>query len=204
MSNDIVRLTPPDVLDIEQCRHIFPRLVSLDIETTGINIGSRILTIGAITLDLKYSFYIKVNLDEDTRFQDEEDTLVWWTRLKRTDLAVWKEAWAESYTRYSLNESLYRLSKFLRDTNATGIVGDGVSFDNAILREAYIRAGVTLPSALADARKDFCYRTMKTVFSHIKPPKTTGPLHHALEDAIHHARHLNLILNSIASPSEEI
>lgn len=77
--------------------------------------------------------------------------------------------------------------------------GCGSDFDNVILASAYRRCGIDLPWMWWDNR---CYRTMKNQFKNcVAEPVRRGIKHNALDDAIHQASHLTLILRYINKES---
>lgn len=185
-----------ELADDERCYNPFPKHVVVDLETTGLEAGCRILTIGAITCDLQHQFYVRVEITDSGRFTNLPSTINWWTEQSQEAI---KEAWASNIPRVSIGEALDLFNTFLTECEATAIVGNGVSFDNAILRETYNICNISLPDGF-DTRIDYCYRTLKNTFKWIIPSKFKGTPHVAIYDALHEAKHMNKILNSINWP----
>ena len=175
--------------------HNYPKHVVLDLETTGTEAGCGILTIGAVTLDLKHQFYVRVvrGCDGDDGLVDSEATMLWWSKQSTV---TYDEAFNSTYRRFDLRDALTGFASFLEECGATALVGNGVSFDNVIIRHAIDKLGIAMPAGF-DTRKDFCYRTAKKMLPWIPAPEFHGIPHHALYDALHEARHLNLILNEL-------
>lgn len=178
------------------CRHKFPKHVVLDLETTGTEAGCGILTIGAVTLDYQHQFYARVkrSCNGQDGLVDSEATMLWWAKQSTVP---YYEAFNSSYLRLNLLDALTGFASFLEECGATALVGNGVSFDNVIIRHAIDRLGVAMPAGF-DTRKDFCYRTAKKMLPWIEPPEFIGIPHHALYDALHEAGHLNAVLNELA------
>jgi exodeoxyribonuclease VIII len=79
------------------------------------------------------------------------------------------------------------LSRYGEDVK---IWGNGASFDNVILANAYRRNDLNIPWKYYNDR---CYRTMKSLAPHIKMERE-GTHHNALSDAISQANHLIRIM----------
>ncbi len=173
--------------------HKYPKHVVIDIETAGLDLGCPILTIGAITLDLNHQFYARIDVPNlDIAFGVDVSTRVWWEAQSEEAKL---EAFSPDYKRYTMRDALEGFASFLQECEATALVGNGVNFDNAILRHALSCAGVELTGTVADTKTDFCYRTLKVVLPNVHEPEFIGTRHHALFDALHEARHLNRLLN---------
>jgi len=71
--------------------------------------------------------------------------------------------------------------------------GNGASFDNAILANAYHKTHLDLPWQYYNNR---CYRTIKNCYPNIKLSRA-GTLHKALDDAKSQAMHLIEIFKNI-------
>jgi exodeoxyribonuclease VIII len=120
--------------------------------------------------------------------------MLWWE--KQSANAVF-ESLSNIPERLDLLDALAGFASFLEECGATALVGNGVSFDNVIIRHAIDKLDVAMPAGF-DTRKDFCYRTAKKMLPWIKPPEFIGIPHHALYDALHEAGHLNAVLNELA------
>ena len=89
-----------------------------------------------------------------------------------------------------IENALIGLKNFLTDisyeNNVPLIWGNGVSFDNVHVANAYKICDIALPW---DYKQDRCYRTVKSFFPDIEIPKK-GVKHNSLDDAINQANHL--------------
>lgn len=162
--------------------------VMLDLETMGSGSQSAIIAIGAVKFNddgVNDSFYEKVSLKSsvDAGLEMDPDTVIWW--LKQS-----KEA-QEEFTKenITLGEALLKFKLWI-ETDAL-IWGNGASFDNVILGNAYKAIGESQPWMFWN---DMCYRTIKNLNRHIKLERE-GTHHNALDDAKSQARHLIQILN---------
>jgi hypothetical protein len=79
------------------------------------------------------------------------------------------------------------------DSPVAEIWGNGASFDNAILAEAYDCARIDRPWKYWNDR---CYRTMKNQFP-LVPFRRSGTHHNALDDARSQAEHLMEIFEDL-------
>jgi len=70
--------------------------------------------------------------------------------------------------------------------------GNGSTFDNVILSNAYRAIGVKQPW---DFWNDRCYRTLKSLYPHVKLERS-GVAHNALDDAKSQAMHAVRIINA--------
>ena len=73
------------------------------------------------------------------------------------------------------------------------IWGNGATFDNVILANAYKRYGMPQPWKFWNDR---CYRTLKNLHPDIALPTRTGTHHNALDDAVTQAQHARMILEA--------
>lgn len=164
--------------------------VMIDLETMGINGNAAIIAIGAVAFDfegnLGSEFYEVIDLESSVLNGGiiDASTVLWW--MKQSDEAR-KEFERKSRDEYEvLNELTYYLGQF----EDVKIWGNGASFDNTILANAYRRNGYKVPWKYYNDR---CYRTMKNLALHIKMERS-GVHHNALDDAISQAKHLQRIL----------
>ena len=168
--------------------------IVIDLETLGTKPNSGILAIGATTLDLKYTFYrtIKKSSLDFYRFGNSAETMRWWYAQPSH---VREEAFnGNTPIRDALREFQSWLYTVCKDKEPL-IVGNGVAFDNIILKNAYEKCDLTVPWTY---KNDFCYRTLRKVLGdRIKEPDFEGDKHNALADAIHQAKILNLMLEKL-------
>lgn len=163
----------------------------LDLETLGNRPGCVIVSIGAVIFgggEIRGVFYHRVDAEDCVRFGLTLDasTVLWWMRQSA-------EARSElSQPGLLLTEALSKFSRFVSDPDAE-VWGNGASFDNAILSEAYVRTSLHRPWKYFNDR---CYRTVKALHPEI-PMERTGTHHNALDDAKSQAEHLMRILPNL-------
>lgn len=118
-------------------------------------------------------------------------------------LAWWEQQSPEARTVLSdVQKPVVGVLKDLRSSinwnEIDGVWGNGASFDNAMLKSIFADWDMDLPWAFW---KDRCYRTMKSVYENTKGHKLDiprqGTYHNALDDAMHQARGLQIILNHL-------
>ena len=158
--------------------------IMLDLETLGNKPGSVIVAIGAVKFgndEILDRFYERVDAEScvSLGLRMDVSTVMWW--MKQNDAAR-KEITQPGST---LSEVLMRFSSWVNDLDAE-VWGNGASFDNVLLSDAYDRAQLQRPWTY---RNDRCYRTIKSL--HPKVPMVRGGTHHnALDDATAQALHL--------------
>lgn len=165
--------------------------VMLDLETLGTRPGYGILSIGACTFDLKHKFYDRISPDDArSHFKENIDTLRWWSRQVSV---VREEAFGGTKPTVevlcSFRDWFWSLNS--GDIKNTFIWGNGASFDISILEHVYEELGISLPWTSKNGR---CYRTLKKLLPHVTAEPRAGNHHHALDDAIHQAKHASVLL----------
>lgn len=158
--------------------------VMIDLETLGNKPGSVIVAIGAVKFgsgEITSSFYERVDAESCVQLGLRLDaaTVMWW--LKQSDAA------RKEITRPGgkLSEVLMRFSSWVNDLDAE-VWGNGASFDNVLLSDAYDRAQLPRPWKYYNDR---CYRTVKNLRPEV-PIMRGGTHHNALDDAKSQAKHL--------------
>ena len=164
--------------------------IMIDIETMGNGSHAAIISIGAIYFDATgtgRSFYKKVSLESSVSagLEMDADTVLWW--LKQSDAAR-KEFETKGDPVYFV---LRRLSEFI-NKDCT-IWGNGATFDNVILANAFQKFNMSVPWLFYNNR---CFRTMKNLFPHIEIPKNEVK-HNALADATWQAQYAVEVLKSL-------
>lgn len=160
--------------------------VMLDLETLGNGPNSVIIAIGAVKFDvfgLGEEFYEVVDAQSciDAGLQLDVSTVMWWMRQSDAARAEFQR------TGGPLTEVLQRFTDFLgEDMDNIRVWGNGASFDNVILGNAYRKAKLEQPWKFYNDR---CYRTVKNLFPLIELERT-GTAHNALDDAKTQAKHL--------------
>lgn len=169
--------------------------IMLDLETLSSRHDAAIVAIGACTFD-KYiegwdmcraTFYIPVipASSQALGFHVDAKTVQWWVKQSDEARAVLNDPEA-----VPLVEALEKFASFCHANGPAVVWGNGATFDNVILRNAYDRAGIAAPWSY---RNDMCYRTLKNLRPDISF-EPHGTAHNALDDAVAQARHAEHIL----------
>jgi exodeoxyribonuclease VIII len=174
--------------------------IMLYLETLGNSANSVIIAIGAVKFDstgLGEEFYEVI--DAESCVQDgltmEASTAMWW--MQQSDEA----RWAFKRSGVTLPQVLEKFVKFcgcdtirinadmrrvVDTTENMKIWGNGASFDNTILSNAYRKTSIKQPWAFWNDR---CYRTMKSLYPQVVMARQ-GTYHNALDDAKSQAAHM--------------
>lgn len=176
----------------------------VDLETLGIGPTSAIVSIGAVEFDpwgkgVTETFRQAVNLESAMKYgRVEAGSLKFWT-LSAGPQA--REALRQGQEHaVDLDEALLGFDNWITfDVRPNGpltaevcIWGDGATFDNVLLRNAYTVTGLDCPWSY---KGDRCYRTIKNMVKQ-KPP--AGELEHdALADATSQAIHMQKIVKKL-------
>jgi exodeoxyribonuclease VIII len=159
----------------------------LDLETMGNGGNAAIIAIGAVRFDKEVTdkFYEVVTLQSsiDAGLEMDASTVMWW--MDQT-----KEA-RDQFKRdgVTLQTALMRFGNWAGED--AEVWGNGASFDNSILSNAYRKCGLAQPWYFWNDR---CYRTVKSMNTSIKL-KRVGTYHNAVDDAESQALHLIEILS---------
>lgn len=168
--------------------------VMVDLETLGSGSNAVIISIGAVEFDpdtetLGREFYVLVDPQScvDAGLKVDVGTVVWW--MKQSDQA-----------RSAFNRKGYTLAEALQhftDWYPAGapLWGNGATFDNVIMTNAYKAVGRDQPWKFWDDR---CYRTLKNLLPHVTLERS-GTHHNALDDAKTQAVHANKLLAALAA-----
>jgi len=159
--------------------------IMVDLETMGTRPDAPIISIGAVKFDtrgIESEFYRNVDLQTsiDGGAVLDARTVQWW--MQQSDearAALTGEA-------ESLSVVLYQFREWMKPHNIDGVWGNGASFDNVILTEAYRRLNMEPPWPFYIDR---CYRTVKNLYPAVKIDRK-GTHHNALDDAKSQAEHL--------------
>lgn len=165
----------------------------LDLETLATDSNAQIISIGAVNFNKNEILgRLKLNVIPDPAdvFTTDPQTALWW--IKQSQEA--RDAlWYPEGVR--LKEALRQLNEFGK--LSTGLWGNGATFDNVILRNAYLKMKVKCNWRF---REDRCYRTIINICPNPAHFKRLGPHHDALADAETQASYLMFILNSYNLP----
>lgn len=156
--------------------------IMLDLETLGSNPGAAVVAIGACSFSSKGigdTYYNTIDPVSAVAagLTIEPENIKWW--LKQSD-----EARKDIFeAKNKLDWTLFDFSSWLGRFDAPAIWGNGATFDNVLLREAYKRAGIKCPWHY---HQDRCYRTLARMgkcFNYRVPPMQASIKHNALDDA---------------------
>jgi len=161
----------------------------LDLETLGNKPGSVIVAIGAVKFgnrEILDSFYERIDAASCLHLGLRLDisTVLWW--MRQNDAARHEITQPGS----NLIEVLMRFSAWLGDPDAE-VWGNGASFDNVLLSDAYDHAQLPRPWKYYNDR---CYRTVKNLHPAVVMARR-GTHHNALDDAKSQATHLMAMIN---------
>lgn len=161
--------------------------IMLDLETMGNGPQAAIIAIGAVAFDLsgiKSRFYVQVSLESSMRagLVADPSTIMWW--MQQSEQA--RIAFKDNDKAAQLRGVLGKFAQWLHEVGGEQVWGNGASFDNAILSNAYRATGTEQPWKFWNDR---CYRTFKSMFNAI-PLERSGTHHNALDDAESQAKHL--------------
>ncbi|MGG6154697.1 3'-5' exonuclease [Salmonella enterica] len=181
----------------------------IDLETMGKKTNSPIVSIGGVFFDpqsgeIGPEFYTAVSLESamEQGAVPDGDTILWWMRQSpeaRAAICV--------DNAMSISEVLLKLNNFI-SCNADNVKylkvwGNGVTFDNVILRGTFERA--SLP-CLWHFSNDHDVRTIVTLgravgFDPKRDMPFEGDMHNALADARHQAKYVSAIWQKLIPPT---
>lgn len=180
--------------------------VVLDLETMGLKQDAAIIEIGMVifnhtgldgSAEILGQWSSAIRLESSMRHGGTTDagTIEWWMDTDRTEA---RDNWITS-EKISLPNALSLVAIKIRDYSIIEpkplIWGNGVNFDNAILKSAYERLEVAVPWGY---RQEADFRTLKLLYKDAVPePAFVGTPHIALDDARHEAVWLSNILQYI-------
>lgn len=175
--------------------------VMVDIETLGKGPNAALLSLGAVKFDteklgIEADFYTMINPEscQDFGLDIDASTVMWWMDPEQS---LAREAYmAHKADQLDLPTALEGFASWINYGEPTGVKavwGNGATFDNVILRNAFDAIGGECPW---EFWQDRCYRTVKNLRKDI-PMKREGQHHNALDDARSQALHLQTILLSM-------
>lgn len=182
-----------------------------DLETLGRSNKAAILSIGACmfypTADGIHSDAFEAIVDPqscvDIGMQLDVSTFMWWmgeackNGEERAKMNVARDAMVANQRKaIHIRDALHRFSAWLGSDKP--VWGNGATFDNVILRNAYELAGIPCPWSFWNDR---CYRTIKSRTPAVKLQRE-GIHHSAMWDAISQAKHLQQINRFITTSGE--
>lgn len=163
--------------------------IMIDLETMALKGNAAIVSIGAVAFNpdensLGETFYVNVDLSSCLRhgLEVEGATIVWWiTQSDAAKKSLFKDA-------RPLEEALEKLTQFIKQYKKPKVWGNGLGFDNVIVKNAYAVINQNRPWS------DFQDRDMRTIVDitesiHGKQKKEkSGVPHNALDDAVNQAK----------------
>ena len=165
----------------------------LDLETMSTKNNAAIIAIGAVAFNehdgIVAEFYQEISLEscQDHGLHIDANTVLWW--ISQSKDAQYK--FKDNSKADSLLLGLIAFHKFCGKHLMGRIWGNGSTFDNVILRNAYELTHLEYPT---DFWNDACYRTVRGLNPDIEFERF-GVYHYALDDAKSQAMHLIKILN---------
>lgn len=167
--------------------------IMIDIETTGVLPGCKVLTIGAVVFNKKgfgEEFYTRLSYEklESAGFTDTDSTMDWWN--KQTP-----EVADEAFTgETNPKEGLKSFDDFIKRHNPNTIWCKGASFDFPIL--AYILNHYNLPPLPYRALR--CMRGVSDL-ANVEPIIFRGNAHNALDDAKNQAINIGKCISALGA-----
>jgi hypothetical protein len=157
--------------------------IMIDMETLGVSVSSPIISIAAVCFETDGSvgnkFYRVVDLKSALSYgQVEPSTLSWWMSKSDEARKIFFDPSASS-----LENVLRDLELFIKnesDWENVRVWGNGPSFDNAILAQAYRDIGASIPWSF---RND---RDVRTIVDLAKCLKNIDSLKLAVRDGVYH------------------
>ncbi|MBN1138853.1 MAG: 3'-5' exoribonuclease [Anaerolineae bacterium] len=179
--------------------------VMLDLETMSTMSNAAIVAIGAVVFDpdtgeMGKTFYCNVDLESCVArgLHIQGNTVMWW--LERSEEA----RMALLSDRLPLDKALRQFSRYLQALGEVCVWGNGATFDNVIIANAYQAVGLERPWSYKNDRD---VRTIEELGRQIQASQgiddaaekteRTGIHHHALDDAIHQARYVSKIWQAL-------
>ncbi len=168
----------------------------LDIETMGTSSTASIMSIGACyfepsTCEIGETFHEQINIASNGDL--DASTVIWW--MKQSD---------EARSKFYNNARAKDITKVLHEfydfvTPNSQVWGNGVAFDNVIIRNAYESLQLKAPWNFWNDRD---VRTMvelgKSVgIDPVRDVPFEGVRHDALSDAIHQAKYVSIIYKAL-------
>ena len=182
--------------------------IMMDIETTGVRPGCRVLSIGLAvfyienergTIGATTTIYPSLS---DQLGLDEVNTMQWWSTQSPEARSVFAD---NQINGVSVRDAFKQFKEFIQnavdwhkslndgiDKVDVHIWGNGATFDNSIVQHMFEAKGHPIPW---NTFGDRCYRTAINMLGRL-PLARTGTHHNALDDAIYQAQCLMHVLNA--------
>jgi len=168
-----------------------------DLETLATTPNALIMSIGAVKFDADKiidRFHVGVELKDAQRYglEIDADTVMWWMDPEREAA---RKALVE-VGRVDLWSALDGFAMWVAQTpldEQGDMWGNGATFDNVILKNAYTKVGLDYPFSY---KQDACYRTMSRRLPELKVDRI-GVHHSPVDDAETQAVHLQAICRQL-------
>lgn len=173
------------------------RDVMCDLETMGNGSKAAIIAIGAVKFDPKLKqigdkFYSRVDLQSclNAGLEVSADTIMWWLQQSEAARAEFKGSMPTLDV--ALKGFTAWMDRFPADIGEHRVWGNGATFDNVILSNAYKAVGLPRPWTY---KNDRCYRTLRCLYPDVPLPQMPPSFvaHRADHDAEYQAYHLMAI-----------
>lgn len=155
--------------------------IMLDLETLDNTPTAAIVALGAVRFDIEKAslgteFYevIRGSSCQKAGMTIGADTVYWW--MSQSPAA--RKIFSEETPKADIAPTLVNFSGYVKDIKNSCVWGNGSTFDNIILRNAYTCCILPVPWSYT---RDFCFRTMIKNFPAERVQ--SGVVHNALEDA---------------------
>lgn len=159
--------------------------VMIDLETLGTGPTAIPISIGAVKFNptnrhaIMESFHVGIDAQScaDLGLKIDVGTALWWMDPERQE--AFKQWFA--MLKYPLPLALDGFAQWFGPASLP-TWGNGASFDNVILRNAFKACGMKEPWGF---HHDRCFRTLKNLHPGVKVPPMPGTAHNALHDAVY-------------------
>jgi len=172
--------------------------VMIDLETLGTGNDAVIISLGAVKFNpvadtLREGFYVRISPESCVAhgLKIDGQTVTWWLQADRADA---RQALLAS-EEMDLASALDGFAIWF-GLESRPVWGNGATFDNVILRNAYRAARMDCPW---EFWHDRCFRTFKSLAPNLPKPTfdAADVQHHALGDARAQARQMQLIVKDL-------
>jgi len=166
----------------------------LDLETLSTANNAVVASIGLVafelaTGDIGETLYLELALEEQVirGLHHDQATIDWW--------ATQPFSFHHTKTQLPVELALGSITAFMQANGTANVWGNGADFDNVILRSLYDAYGQKAPWSYSGNR---CYRTLRNILPSMIVDRV-GDKHHALNDALTQACHLNKLYHQPAA-----
>ena len=169
----------------------------LDLETMGNRPTSAIVAIGCVRIEqgtINGSLYRRVRLESSLQagLQVDASTIEWWLQQEETARAEIFNPGGHTLEWAHADLAAFMGNNLLRTPNPKALLwGNGSSFDNVIVGNAFDACGIQRPWLFWNDRD---LRTLLALYPKAKALPFEGTKHHALDDAMHEAKQLLMAL----------